>query len=296
MSLRPFRKKNPGAFLEMADAAPPRDPGREARIVARRKRIEERIGAKADGEAKAGRKKGEEGSSEESRSKTQVAETRSRIDRLKTTGNSEVTKVRIMGDSRENERRISEEVNRQGRRQKLLYEAESSARQNAAVAMKWSALFDKEIPQELLQEIEMQRDTCDRIIQSKDRLIKEFKTELKAKDDERTSSCNPCGLASRGAHALSRTYACGGVTGPRPNRRAHPLFSFQVCQVAQEAGRGHRPAPGADGAAVRPSAQSAPARGSVGPAWGGVCETPRGPAPVPKAACRTHALVRSRVA
>ena len=40
-----------------------------------------------------------------------------------------MTKVRIMGDSRENERRISEEVNRQGRRQKLLYEAESSARQ-----------------------------------------------------------------------------------------------------------------------------------------------------------------------
>ena len=105
-----------------------------------------------------------------------------------TTGNSEVTKVRIMGDSRENERRISEEVNRQGRRQKLLYEAESSARQNAAVAMKWSALFDKEIPQELLQEIEMQRDTCDRIIQSKDRLIKEFKTELKAKDDEYVKS------------------------------------------------------------------------------------------------------------
>ena len=58
--------------------------------------------------------------------------------------------MRIMGDSRENERRISEEVNRQGRRQKLLYEAESSARQNAAVAMKWSALFDKEIPQALL--------------------------------------------------------------------------------------------------------------------------------------------------
>jgi len=89
-----------------------------------------------------------------------------------------------MGDSRENERRINEEVNRQGRRQKLLYEAESSARQNAAVAMKWSALFDKEIPQELLAEIELQKDTCERIIQSKDRLIKEFKAELKAKDDE----------------------------------------------------------------------------------------------------------------
>ena len=71
---------------------------------------------------------------------------------------------------------------------KLLYEAESSARQNAAVAMKWSALFDKEIPQELLHEIELQKDTCERIIQSKDRLIKEFKTELKAKDDEYAES------------------------------------------------------------------------------------------------------------
>ena len=99
-----------------------------------------------------------------------------------------MTKVRIVGDSRENERRINEEVNRQGRRQKLLYEAESSARQNAAVAMKWSALFDKEIPQELLHEIELQKDTCERIIQSKDRLIKEFKSELKAKDDEYVKS------------------------------------------------------------------------------------------------------------
>ena len=96
--------------------------------------------------------------------------------------------MRIIGDSRENERRINEEVSRQGRRQKLLYEAESSARQNAAVAMKWSALFDKEIPQELLHEIELQKDTCERIIQSKDRLIKEFKTELKAKDDEYVKS------------------------------------------------------------------------------------------------------------
>ena len=161
-------------------------PGRDARIAARRQRIEERQ-EKGDGDGKL-KKKGEEGVAEESRSKAQISETRGRIDRLKTTGNAEVTKVRIMGDSRENERRINEEVNRQGRRQKLLYEAESSARQNAAVAMKWSALFDKEIPQELLSEIELQRDTCERIIQSKDRLIKEFKTELKAKDDEYVKS------------------------------------------------------------------------------------------------------------
>lgn len=86
---------------------------------------------------------------------------------LQTEGDLDVTIVRITGDARENERRINEEVSRQGRRQKLLYEAESSARQNAAVAMKWSALFDKEIPQELLHEIELQRDSCDRISQAK---------------------------------------------------------------------------------------------------------------------------------
>lgn len=95
-----------------------------------------------------------------------------------------MTTVRIVGDIRENERRIHEEVNRQNRRQKLLYEAESSARQNAAVAMKWSALFDKEIPQDLLQEIQVQREACDRIIHSKDRLVRDFRLELKGKDDE----------------------------------------------------------------------------------------------------------------
>ena len=158
---------------------------RDARIEARRQRIKERLGAqKGEGEAKDKKAVVEE----ESRSKAQISDSRARIDKLKTTGANEVTKVRIIGDSRENERRINEEVNRQGRRQKLLYEAESSARQNAAVAMKWSALFDKEIPQELLHEIELQKDTCERIIQSKDRLIKEFKTELKAKDDEYVKS------------------------------------------------------------------------------------------------------------
>ena len=42
--------------------------------------------------------------------------------------------------------------------------------------------------QDLLHEIEKQRDTCDRIIDSKDRLIKEFKSEIKAKDDEYVKS------------------------------------------------------------------------------------------------------------
>jgi len=171
----------------MNDDAPPVAMDRDARIAARRQRIKERLGAQA-GEGEGGGASSGKQQEDESRSKAQISDSRARIEKLKTTGANEVTKVRILGDSRENERRINEEVNRQGRRQKLLYEAESSARQNAAVAMKWSALFDKEIPQELLAEIELQRDSCERIIQSKDRLIKEFKAELKAKDDEYVKS------------------------------------------------------------------------------------------------------------
>ena len=167
-----------GGYAKTISMEEPLPLDRDERIEARRKRIKERLGAeKGEGDAHDKQKVVEE----ESRSHAQISDSRARIDKLKTTGANEVTKVRIVGDSRENERRINEEVNRQGRRQKLLYEAESSARQNAAVAMKWSALFDKEIPQELLHEIELQKDTCERIIQSKDRLIKEFKTELKVR-------------------------------------------------------------------------------------------------------------------
>lgn len=56
-------------------------------------------------------------------------------------------------------------------RAKLLTEAEQSARQNAAVAMKWADLFSIEVPQELYEQIETQRQACERIISSKDRLI-----------------------------------------------------------------------------------------------------------------------------
>ncbi|KAJ1631920.1 sperm tail-domain-containing protein [Pavlovales sp. CCMP2436] len=156
---------------------------KEARIALRRTRIEARVEAKKAGtHGDAGENtKSSETQASVSRSTAQTVESRSRLDKVDTAGGAHVTDVRARGDNRENERRIEEEKGRQGRRQKLLYEAESSARQNAAVAMKWSSLFEQEIPQELLSEIELQRDTCSRIIASKDFLVKEFKSELKGK-------------------------------------------------------------------------------------------------------------------
>ncbi len=68
--------------------------------------------------------------------------------------------VRVEGDDRENHRRMAEEARRVDRRQKLLFEAESSARRNAAIAMKWESLFEKEIPLELHNDMEQQREVC----------------------------------------------------------------------------------------------------------------------------------------
>jgi len=56
-------------------------------------------------------------------------------------------------------------------RGKLLAEAEQSARHNAAVAMRWADLFSIEVPQDLYQEIEKQRQSCQKLISSKDKLI-----------------------------------------------------------------------------------------------------------------------------
>lgn len=62
--------------------------------------------------------------------------------------------------------------NLQELRAKLLSEAEQSARQNAALAMRWADLFSVEVPQDLYEEIEMQRSACENIIGSKVRTLR----------------------------------------------------------------------------------------------------------------------------
>ena len=103
-------------------------------------------------------------------------------------GDEDVTRVRVEGDDRENQRRMNEEARRLDRRQKLLFEAESSARRNAAIAMKWASLFEKEIPLDLLNDMEVQREACLKVISQKDELIKEFQLVLKSKDEEYVKS------------------------------------------------------------------------------------------------------------
>lgn len=155
---------------------------REARIYARRKRIQERLQAIREGDGAGG--KDSEKKEEIGKGRQQILESKRRLLRVKYRTDQDVTSIRVAGDERENLHRIAEEQTRQDLRTKLLTEAEQSARQNAAVAMRWADLFSVEVPQDLYQEIETQRQACEKIISSKDKLIGEIKNELKKKDDE----------------------------------------------------------------------------------------------------------------
>ena len=161
---------------------------REERIAQRRTRIQARIAQKlaegSSGQVALVAQKKEVELRDISIGKAQVAETRSRLRKLVSDGDDTVTSVRVEGDDAENLRRFNTEVARAERRKKLLIEAELSAKRNAAITMKWSALLELDIPMDLLDELRMQKAACEKIVAAKDDLIKEFQFALKGKDEE----------------------------------------------------------------------------------------------------------------
>ena len=156
---------------------------REERILARRKRIAERLAVRRAGEGGT-LLDAEEESVVVGLGKSQIMSSRKRLNKTKALGDERITGVRVAADTRESERRTLEETRRQELRAKMLTEAEASARHNAAVAMRWADLFSVQVPQDLHAEIVKQKAACDRIIASKDKLVGEFKAELKLKDDD----------------------------------------------------------------------------------------------------------------
>ncbi len=72
----------------------------------------------------------------------------------------------------------------QNRYEALQIEAVSSGRKNAAVEMKWADLLYIDIPQELYDQLLLQKEACQNILEGKDRRIREFLTELRNKDEE----------------------------------------------------------------------------------------------------------------
>jgi len=156
-------------------------PDKEERKRIRRRRIEKRQAAETNGgdENTDALSQGAQKSGQQ-----QVSESLFHLDRRKYVGIQDVTAVRVITDENESKRRIEDEKMRHERLAKLQQEALLSAKANAAIEMKWAELQDKEIPQELHREIQIQMAACAGIIQSKDSLISEFQRQLRGKDEE----------------------------------------------------------------------------------------------------------------
>mmetsp|Transcript_8497 Transcript_8497/g.24955 ORF Transcript_8497/g.24955 Transcript_8497/m.24955 type:complete len:670 (+) Transcript_8497:82-2091(+) len=155
----------------------------EDRIEARRKRAEAKLRQEKE-EAEGKKTKKDEVQEEISAGKQQVGVSTAVLERIRTETWDELTDIRVRFDEQENQRRIIEENNRLDRYEALQIEAVTSGRKNAAIEMKWADLLNMDIPQELNEQLQFQRKACEQIIESKDRRIRDFQTELKNKDEE----------------------------------------------------------------------------------------------------------------
>eukprot|EP01137_Pigoraptor_chileana_P011389 Opistho-2@62167 len=161
---------------------------REERIAARRTRIEARLRSQQesqsnDEETNIRRKKNED-LKDPGKSKSQIAQSKQRVDKLRSYGTELITNVRVAGDARESARRHEEEKKLETRRARLEEEIKVSAEKCNEMTQKWATPLAKEIPQELNEMMTEQQSLCDSIIESKNKLIQEFQHELKSKDDE----------------------------------------------------------------------------------------------------------------
>ena len=155
-------------------------PDREERKKIRRKRIEKRHATDdTNGDINAESNQGTHKSGLQ-----QVSESLYHLDKRKSGGIQDVTQIRVATDEEESRRRVNDEKMRHERLTKLQQEALSSAKANAAIEMKWAELLEKDIPQELHHDIQLQMASCQSIISSKDSLTSEFLLQLRSKDEE----------------------------------------------------------------------------------------------------------------
>jgi len=153
----------------------------EDRIAARRTRAETKL---KDKEAEGKTAKKDDAAEQMSLGKQQFGTSVAVLELQRTETWDELTNIRVRFDDQENQRRIIEENNRLDRYEALQIEAVTSGRKNAAIEMKWADLLNMDIPQELNDQLQFQKSACKQIIESKDRRIEDFKSELKNKDEE----------------------------------------------------------------------------------------------------------------
>ncbi|CAD7962826.1 unnamed protein product [Amoebophrya sp. A25] len=158
-------------------------PDREERIAARRRRAEAKLRREKEDDTATGHQDLLE-EQDLGIGKSKVGDAVAFLERLQYDTTADLSDIRVRFDNEENERRIIEENARLDRYEALQIEAVSSGRKNAAIELKWADLLYIDIPQELHDQLLLQKEACLNILDGKDRRIREFLTELKNKDEE----------------------------------------------------------------------------------------------------------------
>jgi len=109
-------------------------------------------------------------------------ESKGLLEQLKRETWEEVTQIKADADSAENKRRQKEDKRRKERYEMIKNETIESSTKNEAAQIKWDDLLELEECEELAAAIEEQKAECRKIIENKDKLIKEFQEEIKEKD------------------------------------------------------------------------------------------------------------------
>lgn len=119
-----------------------------------------------------------------SESKKQITKSRQVIDDVQHVAIQQVTDIRVNRDLQEAERRRLHEINREERLNELENSAIESAQLNQVIESQWSVIAQKDIPQELYQDIAIQYKLASDMLSTKDVIIANLQAELKQKDED----------------------------------------------------------------------------------------------------------------
>ena len=170
---------------------PPPSSAEEAqlqRIAERRAQLEAKIKAKRAGETGEGLDSQKAGAPTISRGVAQVQRSRTELSAKKFEADDVVSMVRVKTDAEENERRIRDEHLQHARIRKTEDEAASANHRKGTIQLNFESLYQIKIPQELAKEIELQKDACRKVIEIKDQLVEELKSQLRDKEEEYVKS------------------------------------------------------------------------------------------------------------
>ncbi|KAJ3171784.1 hypothetical protein HK101_011229, partial [Irineochytrium annulatum] len=165
------------------------DASREARIAARKSRIEANRIAKMKPEKveeNSGRRKVkvEVENKDAGKAKAQILGSSKRVETTKQSTTDLVTNVRVGIVARESARRFEEAKKVEIWDKKRHDEQTRSLGVNEDIQGEWDKVLSMKGPYELNEGLSKQKDACDMFIANKNKLINEYVLELKSKDDE----------------------------------------------------------------------------------------------------------------